>query len=78
MDGVLNVEPQNGYINMAIPFADIAEMKMETSVPTAEYGIFGGAVVNLTTKSGTNRFHGQLFEYLRTRRKPPLAATGQA
>ena len=65
VDGVLNVEPQNAYINIAIPFADIAEMKMETSVPTAEYGIFGGAVVNLTTKSGTNRFHGQLFEYLR-------------
>ncbi|HTD56880.1 MAG TPA: hypothetical protein VK670_15935, partial [Silvibacterium sp.] len=65
VDGVLNVEPQNAYINIATPFADIAEKKMETSVPTAEYGIVGGAVVNLTTRSGTNRFHGQLFEYLR-------------
>ena len=65
VDGVMNVEPQNAYINIAIPFADIAEMKMETSDPSAEYGTFGGAVVNLTTKSGTNQFHGQLFEYVR-------------
>ena len=40
-------------------------MKMETNNPTAEYGTFGGAVVNLTTKTGTNRFHGQVFEYVR-------------
>jgi hypothetical protein len=65
VDGVNDVEPQNAYINIAIPFADIAEMKMETSNPSAEYGTFGGAVVNLTTKTGTNQFHGQLFEYNR-------------
>ena len=65
VDGVLNVEPQNAYITIAIPFADIAEMKMETNNPTAEYGTFGGAVVNLTTKTGTNQLHGQLFEYVR-------------
>ncbi|HEX3437649.1 MAG TPA: carboxypeptidase regulatory-like domain-containing protein, partial [Pseudacidobacterium sp.] len=65
VDGILNVEPQNAYINIAIPFAEIAEMKMETSNPTAEYGTFGGAVVNLTTKTGTNQFHGQAFAYIR-------------
>ena len=65
VDGVINVEPQNAYITIAIPFADIAEMKMETNNPTAEYGTFGGAVVNLTTKTGTNQLHGQLFEYVR-------------
>jgi hypothetical protein len=63
VDGVRNVEPQNAYITIAIPFADIAEMKMETNNPTAEYGTFGGAVVKLTTKTCTNQFHGQLFEY---------------
>lgn len=65
VDGVNDVEPQNAYINVAIPFTDIAEMKMETSNPSAEYGTFGGAVVNLTTKTGTNSFHGQLFEFNR-------------
>lgn len=63
VDGVSDVELENAYIAIAIPFSDIAEMKMETSNPTAEYGSFGGMVVNMTTKTGTNRFHGQLFEY---------------
>jgi hypothetical protein len=66
VDGVTNVEPQNAYISINTPFAAIQEMKIETSVPTAEFGTFGGAVVNLTTKSGTNEIHGQAFEYYRS------------
>jgi len=65
VDGVHNNEPANDYITMNIPFADIQEMNIETSNPTAEYGTFGGAVINLTTKSGTNDFHGQAFDYIR-------------
>jgi outer membrane receptor protein involved in Fe transport len=65
VDGVHNNEPANDYITMNIPFADIQEMNIETSNPTAEYGTFGGAVINLTTKSGTNEFHGQAFDYIR-------------
>jgi Carboxypeptidase regulatory-like domain len=65
VDGVKNVEPQNAYISINTPFAAIQDMKIETLDPTAEFGTFGGAVVNLTTKSGTNQFHGQAFEYLR-------------
>jgi hypothetical protein len=65
IDGVTNVEPQNAYISMNTPFAAIQEMTIETANPSAEFGVFGGAVVNLTTKSGTNRLHGQAFEYFR-------------
>jgi hypothetical protein len=65
VDGVHDNEPANDYININIPFAGIQEMKIETSNPTAEYGTFGGAVINLTTKSGTNSFHGQAFDYVR-------------
>jgi outer membrane receptor protein involved in Fe transport len=65
VDGVHDNEPANDYININIPFAGIQEMKIETSNPTAEYGTFGGAVINLTTKSGTNAYHGQLFDYVR-------------
>lgn len=65
VDGVHNNEPANDYITMNIPFAAIQEMNIETSNPTAEYGTFGGAVINLTTKSGTNEFHGQAFDYIR-------------
>jgi len=65
VDGVHDNEPANDYLNINIPFADIQEMNIETSNPTAEYGTFGGAVINLTTMSGTNNFHGQAFEYVR-------------
>ena len=65
VDGVSDVELENGYMGLQIPFAAIGEMKIETSNPSAEYGSFGGLVSNLTTKTGTNRFHGQVFEYNR-------------
>ncbi len=62
VDGVTDVELENGYMGLQIPFDFINEMKLETLDPTAEYGTFGGQVSNLTTKNGTNQFHGQLFE----------------
>jgi outer membrane receptor protein involved in Fe transport len=65
VDGVNDVEQQNAYAGLQIPFAMIQEFKLETSNPTAEYGTFGGMVSNITTKSGTNAFHGQAFEYNR-------------
>ena len=65
VDGVHDNEPANDFINIAIPFAATQEIRIDTSNPSAEYGTFGGAVVNLTTKSGTNQFHGQAFEYVR-------------
>jgi hypothetical protein len=65
VDGVSDFELENGYMGLQIPFDFIGEMKLETSDPTAEYGTFGAQVSNITTKSGTNRFHGQVFEYNR-------------
>jgi outer membrane receptor protein involved in Fe transport len=65
LDGVANSEPLNAFINVAPPIEAIEEFKAQTSNPSAEFGIFGGAVVNLTMRSGTNELHGSLFEYLR-------------
>lgn len=43
----------------------IQEFKMETHNFSAEFGRGGGAVIQVTTKSGTNELHGTVFEFLR-------------
>jgi hypothetical protein len=43
----------------------IEEFRLITNSFDAEYGKFSGAVVNAITKSGTNGFHGDAFEFLR-------------
>ncbi len=49
-----------------IPNADsVAEFRLLTNSFSAEYGKFTGSVMNTVTKSGTNRFHGTLFEFYR-------------
>ena len=43
----------------------VAEFRVDNSVPSAEYGRNVGAVVNIATRSGTNDFHGEAFEFIR-------------
>lgn len=54
-----------GYV---ISQAAIREFQVNTSNYSAEYGRSAGGVVNTVTKSGTNEFRGQLFEYYRNNR----------
>jgi len=46
----------------------IQEFKVQTATFSAEFGQSAGGVVNVTTKSGTNSLHGNLFEFLRNSR----------
>lgn len=70
LDGIDNnnatVDYLNGaaYVNLPPPDA-IQEFKVQTSNFSAEFGRAGGAVLNATIKSGTNQFHGSLWEFLR-------------
>ncbi|MGB8011369.1 MAG: carboxypeptidase regulatory-like domain-containing protein [Terriglobales bacterium] len=51
-----------------IPNLDsIAEFRIVTNNFDAEYGNYAGGQINVITKSGTNRFHGSAFEFLRNR-----------
>jgi hypothetical protein len=65
LDGVANNEPLNAFVNITPPLEALQEFKVQTNNPTAEFGVFGGAVVNLSIRSGTNQYRGSLFEYYR-------------
>jgi hypothetical protein len=43
----------------------VAEFKIDNSTYSAEYGRNSGSIVNIATRSGTNEFHGELFDFLR-------------
>ena len=56
--------PDNGYMSMPFPDA-LQEFKVETSATGAGSGVKSAGSVSLVTKSGTNEFHGNLFEFVR-------------
>src|ERR1035438_6515601 len=47
----------------------IDEFKVDNSTFNAEYGFKSGAIVNMATRSGTNQWHGEMYEYLRNSEK---------
>ena len=67
VDGVSSNGPANN-LNSYIPSQDVVqEFRVETNNVPAEYGNYAGGVVNITTKSGSNTFHGTGYEYLRNK-----------
>lgn len=65
LDGATHNDPYNN-LNLPLPFPDaMQEFKVETSALPAQYGHHSAAAVNAVTKSGTNEFHGDLFEFIR-------------
>jgi hypothetical protein len=65
LDGADHNNPfQGGYLSMPFPDA-MQEFKVETSALTAKQGTKSSGSISLVTKSGTNAFHGDLFEFVR-------------
>lgn len=65
MNGInLNDLVQN-QITFQPPIDTLAEYRIDNSSFPAQYGRNSGAIVNLATRSGTNEFHGELFEFFR-------------
>jgi hypothetical protein len=65
LDGVDNNELTAGGISILSSIDSIREFKVLTYNYSAEYGTRAGPTVLVTTKSGTNNFHGSLYEFLR-------------
>lgn len=65
LDGVDNNELTAGGIGVFSSIDDIQEFKVLTYTYSAEFGTRAGPTVLITTKSGTNDFHGSLFEFVR-------------
>lgn len=67
----LDGQPLNiGYINLPflVPTQDsISEFKVQDNNLGPEWGKFAGGVINMATKSGTNTWHGEGYEYLRNK-----------
>jgi hypothetical protein len=65
LDGAPNIDIISN-VNQPFPFPDaLQEFSVQTSNYSAEYGQDAGGVVSIVTKSGTNQFHGNAFEFLR-------------
>jgi hypothetical protein len=65
LDGVDNNELTAGGIGIFSSIDDIQEFKVLTYTYSAEYGTRAGPTVLVTTKSGSNDFHGSLYEFVR-------------
>jgi hypothetical protein len=64
MDGVPNDQVSYNGIPMYPPPESISEMKVESGADSGAYGWSAGATITLVTKSGSNKYHGDAWEFL--------------
>lgn len=65
LDGAANNDEFTATPGQYVPLDSVQEYSILTDNFTSEYGRAGAGVVNLTTKTGTNNFHGTAYEYNR-------------
>ncbi|HUQ90122.1 MAG TPA: carboxypeptidase-like regulatory domain-containing protein, partial [Bryobacteraceae bacterium] len=65
IDGVENTQKRNTGAMINPSLEGVQEFKLITSGFSAEYGKYAGGVLSVVTKSGTNRFRGSAYEFLR-------------
>jgi hypothetical protein len=63
--GVFPVSDVTGGTRSLIPMDDMQEFKLQTSTYTAEFGRTDGGQLAIVSRSGTNEFHGSVFDYFR-------------
>ena len=65
VNGINLNDPVQNQITFQPPIGTLSEFKIDNSAFPAEYGRNSGAIVNMATRSGTNGFHGEAYEFLR-------------
>jgi hypothetical protein len=65
IDGTLNSEDKNNEVGYTPSVDAIQEFNLITQNASAEFGNYQGGIVSATIKSGTNSFHGDIFEFFR-------------
>lgn len=65
VNGINLNDPVQNQITFQPPIGTLAEFKIDNSAFPAEYGRNSGAIVNMATRSGTNTYHGEAFEFIR-------------
>ena len=64
-DGISALQPEPGQVAL-FPIIDaIQEFNIQTNGVSAEFGRFNGGVINLSTRAGSNEFHGSVWEFFR-------------
>lgn len=66
VDGNQVQDQEFNATNRSVPTPDdVGEFRVESGVLTADHGRYSGGIISINTQSGTNQFHGRLFEYFR-------------
>jgi len=65
VNGINLADMGNGQITFQPTIATIDEFKVDNSSYSAESGRNSGAIVNMATRSGSNQFHGEAFDFMR-------------
>jgi len=65
LDGVENISVFSDNVGVYVPIDATQEFRVQTTNYEAQFGRASGGIVNVTTKSGTNAFHGNVWEFNR-------------
>lgn len=65
LDGANNLQNVRGEVLINSTITGLQETRLQYGVLSSQYGLTSGGVITMTTKAGTNGFHGQIYEFFK-------------